>query len=244
MGLGIIAAVVTAVLIQTYLQRAERKLETRFKMTTVLTAKRYISVGKNIGADLVAETEIPVAYVEPGALQSLTELKDQKGALPWKSRIGLMKGEQITKSKLFRVEDALSLAWTLSPGHNAVSFRLSLEKAVSGLVQPGDRVNVFCTMDPQPGWDATETREILHRALAVAVEDRVWDPSGAGIEKRDPKNVANDSILITLSLTPREAALAALAMDKGRISLALTSPMEAEAPGTVAVGLVNFKTGR
>jgi len=228
MGLSLFMGFLVAVGAWAYLEQAERKMKNQYTMTTVLQAKKYIKEGKNIEPHLVEEVPIPVAYLPPTALKTKSDLLNTKGEVLYTARVGLLKGEHISKSKLFEAGSLRSLAWTLSPGQTAVSIRLNPEQAVAGLVQPGDSINLYATFDEQPGISAVQSRLLLSRVLVLAMGNQVWDPSGVSMKKTTDATSSVESLIVTLAVTAEEAGGVALASDRGRLLLALTSPLESQ----------------
>lgn len=206
-----------------YVARAERRLNRRYETVKVLRARRYIAPDKPVTADAVEEIDIPSAFVQPTALATKAELKDAAGRAGFKSRAGILKGEQIARSKLYDESAALGLAWSLAPGQTALTLRLPAERAVGGFLAPGDWVHVLCTIEKQPGWETTRTRLLLPRVQAIAVDRRtIRDGAGAS-----PPAVATESILVTLSLASKQAVALTLAATKGDVTLVLAAPLDA-----------------
>src|SRR5690242_17198675 len=127
--LSMTLGVCVEVMVRGTLKHAEERLNSQYKATTVLVARKYISPGKEVLPDLVEEKQIPVAFVEPTALSRLDELKDAQGKTFLKTRLGVLKGEQISRSRLMGESGFSSLAWTLPPEQMAMSLRLAPEQA-------------------------------------------------------------------------------------------------------------------
>lgn len=214
-----------------YLRSAERKIHAQQKMTGVLVAKRYVPAGKRITADDVEERAIPEAYVQPMSLATL------KGT-PVHSRRGLTKGEQITRMNVYEEGALLGLAWVLAPGQTAVSLQLPPPHAVGGHLVPGDRVDVLCVLDRQPGWEEPAAFSIFSRVRVLAVNEKIVDAPAPSAHENSRREMPNETILVTLELPLDLAARLALAEEKGRITLALTSPLDLE---THLAPLVNLR---
>jgi pilus assembly protein CpaB len=213
--LSLFAGLLAVVIMWTYLAKERKKINNLTKMTTVLITKRYVAPGKSISADFLEEIPIPVAYVEPTAIQTIKDLGNGNR----KARLGLLKGEQLTKSKLSDENISLGLSWVLPPDQTALTLKFSLAEAVGGFLRPGDWVNVYSTMN-------NGTRILLPRVRAVAVQDQIADDMGATAEKNIDKNMSNDFVLVTLALTSTEATQAILAQQKGTLYLSLCSSMK------------------
>jgi pilus assembly protein CpaB len=209
------AGVLTALAAFFYLKGAEKKINAQQKMAPVLVARRFIPMGKTIKADDVEERQIPEAYLQPMVISSL-----KGGGV--RARRGVIKGEQISRTNVYEEGAQLGLGWALGPGETAVSALFSPERAAGGHILPGDRVDVLCVLDRQPGWDEPAAFPLFARVRVLAVNDRIID---APVENQK-REVPNEAILVTLGLPLEWAARMALAEEKGRLALALTSPLD------------------
>jgi len=233
------AGLVLALGVWVYLKKQEAKIRSYYTMTTVITAKRYIAQGNAIKKSWVEKKQIPEAFLQPTALQSWSELEGLGGG-PYKAQVGLLKGEQITKSKIYTKNALLGLAWSIPTGQAALSIQLPLSHAVAGLIQPGDWVNILCTLNQQPGVSESKTLHLFNRIRVLAIDNEIWQEGVGGVSKVNRKDMAKEALLITLGLSPREASLLALAQDRGHIRLTLTSPLERQFPKPFVVGLKNL----
>ncbi len=224
------AGVLITMAVFLYLKETERKIHAQQKMGKALIARRYVAAGKIVNTDDVEERAVPEAYIQPMALNTL------KGE-PVRARRGLIKGEQITRTNVYEEGALLGLGWTLAVGETAVSTRLPVERAAGGHIQPGDRVDVLCALDRQPGWDEPAAFALLSRARVVAVNDKVLDAPA----ENTAREVSNETILVTLVLPLESAIRLALAEERGTISLALTSPLDTGPRAVNAVTLRSFK---
>jgi len=150
---------------------------------------------------------------EDGRAESGTVFEDMIGAVV---RNGLTVGEPITDGRLVRPGDRGFLAAVLRPGQRAISVPVSATAGVAGFVFPGDRVDLILTHEIQrPGEDVTRraSETLLHDVRVLAVDQSVDDQNGA------PK-VAKTA---TIEVTPKQAEMITVALQIGRLSLALRS---------------------
>lgn len=206
------AALVVAVLTWRSIDGA-RRAGSNGPTATVLVLRKPAPVGQVVDAADIETRVIPASFAEPGAFH---DPKDARGA---RARIALVKGEQLTRSKIESAASRLGLAWSLTPGSVALSLRLPSENAVGGHALPGDWVAVVAAGSP-----------LVARARVVAVQDRVWDPAGAPPSPFGA-STPNESLLITLMLTPDQVSRVAAAVERGRITLALLSALNDERGG-------------
>ena len=102
------------------------------------------------------------------------------------------------------------------------------EGAVGGHVLPGDWVSVLCC--PARGAPAVD---VVRRARVGAVQEKIWDPSGAPASPSASLG-SNEFFLVTLILTPEQSMRVVSFSERGRLSLALLSPIDDAAAGRAA----------
>lgn len=217
-GAAFCAALLVMVLAWWGFERKEQKILSTQKMATVLRAKKYIPTGRKLSADVVEEVSVPELALTAGTFTKKTDLIDAQGAVRFKTRVAIPKGETVCRPYVMDDNAALGLAWALEPGQTALTLRLNSEDAVAGLLKPGDRVHVISTVKEK-------TLLLFSRVLVGAVGEKILD-SSRQIEPNDlSKPLATDSILVTLFLTPAEALTTRAAGANGSLTLTLASPL-------------------
>lgn len=219
LAVSIVAGVFASAGVWFFLKSEKKKITEHYTLAPILSSKKYIGSGKELLPEMVEETQMPLAYLPPGALQHKADLLDAKGKARYKTRIGILKNDVIAKPKLLEASSLVGLSWILQPGQTALCLKLSAPAAVGGLLQPGDWVSVVSLMD-------AKSRLLLPRIRVAAVGEQVWDPAGTPTQNEISKTVAADDFLVTLILTQQEALLATLAAEKGSLVLTLASPLE------------------
>jgi pilus assembly protein CpaB len=125
--------------------------------------------------------------------------------------------EPFTTLKLSNVDGPEGIMATIPAGHRAVSVAITDVSGVSGLLQPGSRVDVLFT---RPGSMAeAETSTILQNVKVLAVGRLIQ-----ANQVVDPK--ASKMPVVTLIVTPEDAQKLELAKNQGRISLTLRNPLD------------------
>ncbi|MCU1257373.1 MAG: hypothetical protein JWO80_258 [Bryobacterales bacterium] len=125
--------------------------------------------------------------------------------------------EPFTTLKLSNVDGPEGIMATIPAGHRAVSVAITDVSGVSGLLQPGSRVDVLFT---RPGSMAeAETATILQNVKVLAVGRLIQ-----ANQVVDPK--ASKMPVVTLIVTPEDAQKLELAKNQGRISLTLRNPLD------------------
>jgi pilus assembly protein CpaB len=127
--------------------------------------------------------------------------------------------EPFTTTKLSNVDGPEGIMATIPAGLRAVSVAITDVSGVSGLLQPGSRVDVLFT---RPGSMAeAETSTILQNVKVLAV-GRIIQPN----QVVDPK--ATKMPVVALIVTPEDAQKLELAKNQGRISLTLRNPLDGQ----------------
>jgi Flp pilus assembly protein CpaB len=213
-----VLSVVAALVVGTTTWRSVAKARTESGVggpaVKIFFIKRPVSAGKTLSSGDVETKYIPTAFAEPGVFH---DVKEMTGA---RSRILLAKGEQLTRSKVETESSRLGLAWSVPAGMTALTLRFPAEGAVGGHVLPGDWVCVL-VCPPRAGADV-----VIGRARVAAVGEKIWDPRGIPGSPATGFG-ANEFFLVTLILSPNQAESAVSAAERGRLTLALLSPLDA-----------------
>lgn len=144
-------------------------------------------------------------------IQENTKIEDLLGAVV---RRAIAAGEPISTSRILKPGDRGFLAAVLRPGYRAVAVRVDATSSISGLVFPGDRVDIMLTHSISNGESqrrATET--VLTNVRVLAIDQKIDDTD------ESPKVGKN----ATLEVTPKQAEMLAVLVDLGKLSFALRS---------------------
>ena len=117
------------------------------------------------------------------------------------------------------------LASTLQPGLRAISLGIGGEAAVSGLVQPNDRVDILGTFSfpsrSQPALMESVTLTVLQDVTVLATGQRM--AKGGEASEGDSRSFGYSTV--TFEVTSREAELLVFAQHmRGQLTLALRHP--------------------
>lgn len=129
------------------------------------------------------------------------------------ARDGLIDGEPITERRVVRPGDRGFLAAMLTEDHRAMSVPVNAHSGLSGLVSPGDRVDVLLThgVRDQDGGDRQASETVLSDIRVLAM-DQTTDGAEAA------RQIAKTA---TLEVTPKQAEKLSLARRLGELSLSL-----------------------
>ena len=213
-------------------------------MTTVVRARRYLPAGESVDPDGVRVVGIPTAFVEPesGFVPSPNCWTRQAGPL-FRFARRRHESERKLRAPSSTPPAAASLGHCLL-GETAMAIRLSREDAVAGdLSNPATRrMRGFWRTTGNGGKQDGIVRLLLPLARVIAVQDRPWHRP-PGLRENDVKTIAEESVFVTLMITPQDAARLALATQHGSLQLSLASPLDAEPPVVEALRLEQLNKG-
>lgn len=195
-----------------YISSIQRSSALNNQPHEILVAAQEIPARVPITAAMLAKVTRPAAAIEPDAI---TDPAKAVGAL---SLITIPAGGTITLSKVGHPSD-MPLPVRLQPGMRAVSIPIDKVKGVSGLIEPGDRVDVIA-IPPKTG-DLPPAAVAILRGIRVLAVGPLLENSSA---TPSPENQV--STTITLEVTPKQADLIEMADVNTNLRLALRSPRE------------------
>jgi pilus assembly protein CpaB len=142
-AVAILVAVVSGILLISYVTSADQRAMAGMRTEQVLVATAPVPQGTRADelGELVALRSLPAKAVVPGALTSVTALRNKI------TTTELQPGEQLLASR-FADPSALqdSLAVQVPKGFSEVSIQLDPQRAVGNNLSPGDRVGVYISL--------------------------------------------------------------------------------------------------
>ena len=229
--IGVIVAVVLAAVgtwvIVRYVQGADDRALEGEEVVQVLVVETRIAAGTP-GGDIegsVSVELVPAKVQAPSSLESIEDLDSLEGLV---ASVDLLPGEQVISARFISPEvldeqDAI----VVPDGLLEVTLSLTPERAIGGVIRPGDQIAVFAsfssfTLDavepgdeptptPDPGAEATApeptktpdtTHIILHKALVTNVQ----------VEELPVENTSEETGTATLELSPTGNLLVTLAL--------------------------------
>jgi pilus assembly protein CpaB len=196
--------------------------------TVVLVAKQDIASGSVIESNMIDSSIVPNQFIQPQAVTSIDRVLGMITLAP------ISKGEQITLSKLSkarRESGSGGLAGNTPAGKRAISISVDNIASVSGMVRPGDYVDVIATLQvPVQGADGQISSQVavvplFQNVLVLAVGQNTGFAASSG--SRYTEKESSGGGLITLALAPQEANLIAFVQEQGKMRLTLRSPADA-----------------
>jgi len=209
---AVVLAIGTGILTLRYLtsiqqQAASSAHQAESELRPIVIASRDIPARAKIMPDMLTRVSRPAAQVEPGAIDNPAMLSG------YIALISLPAGSTLTETKVGKPA-AVGLTVQLKPGMRALSIPVDRVKAISGLLQPGDHVDVLAAVPKVPG-SQPKAVTIIRGALVLAINSQM-ETSGA---TPDPDSA--NLLTVTLGVTPEQADLLTMADLNTTLRLAL-----------------------
>jgi pilus assembly protein CpaB len=195
--------------------RAEREqLQAQYKLVNVVVAKANLAPGAVLSSQTVALREVPKTFLHAEAIAS-ERWGEIAGRVLARAVHG---GETILKSHLAQGASA-GFSAQLPEGMRALTFPVDEEASISGMLAPGDRIDILFT--------TTSGNESVTVPLLFAVPVIATGLRTQANENSLPEKLQSGVFrTITVSVTPADAARITLAQDAGRITVALRQPQD------------------
>lgn len=219
-GLGLLAALFGLL----YLNAQRNALLGGTELVQVYVASRDIPANTALESSALATREIPRAFLQPGAIP-VSEVPDRT-KIQGVTVAAISTGEQLSRSKLSEGrEPPLSADLKAMKGMVGVGVEMAqAPQSISGLVKPGDRVDVLASFEfEKPGTQGesfTEVRPLFMNVGVIAVNQVTASTRQLPV---DP-SVATEPVeivTVTLALPPPNAQQLVLAQQLGNVWLLL-----------------------
>jgi pilus assembly protein CpaB len=228
-ALALVAGTAIVVLRMMHSSDVERAREAQ--KPAILVATHTIQSGSILRSDDFAWNETDSASLSAGYLvRGRVALSDYSGAVV---RRAFASGEPLVAGDIVKPDERGFLAAVLSPGDRAVTITVGPSESASGLVLPGDYVDVILTQnfDSYTTDPARKTvgETVLHNVRVIAVDQKLTSapsapaqPStGLGFGATQPSSSLRLPKTITLEVNEQQAQRLMVASSLGHIDLAL-----------------------
>jgi len=201
---------VSALLLSWWVYRTSTASQAR-DVVRIVAAAKDLPIGKRLELSDLKLISIDRKDLPKSAFLKSQDVVDRAVAIP------LSASEVVLGSKLAGKGSGEGLTALIEPGSRAISVQVNEISGVSGFIQPGTHVDVLFTRIFSNGDAATTT--ILQNVKVIAY-GRQLDPV-TKVDPRDPKPT-----VATLLLTQEQAEKLVLAMQRGKIQLALRNALD------------------
>jgi pilus assembly protein CpaB len=224
-GTAAIIALLVAVLIYRGLSGSQER-QAKVETIEILVANRDIRLGEILDIKSLGLQKWPKDYVPKGSFTRESLKPDSLKGLVAKRPISM--GEPITNRIVIDSKNQGALAALLSPGKRAISINVDQASISSGLIVPGDIVDVIVTFQEGSG----DERQVISKTALCSVKVLALDQRvSSWTDIPGKKGDAAIPRTATLEVTPEEAEALTSAVRKGTASLSLHSV--AEQPGQI-----------
>ncbi len=220
LAVALVLAVVAGGTVYLYLKGVPATQASAPETVGVVVAVKDMTFGTTLEEGDLHVAQFPNESVPMGSFASIDSIVGQT------TKVFVVTGEPLLASKLSGIGGGLSVR--IEPHMRAMSLRVNDVTGVSGFVLPGDRVDVIVTVQNAAGGRVAITKTILQSVEVLA----------AGVKTENKKQ--NMTVqTVTLLVEPNGAEKLALAVNQGKIHLALRNPVDYE---LVEGGVTNTKT--
>ncbi len=220
---GALAVYGTSGYISERLEVEKARLQPQRQMAEVVVAKRDLERGERIGPENMAVRSVPIEYL-PGSAIRPERFEQHAGArlaLPMRS------GEPLLATALIGA-DTGAFSTRIRQGIRAMSISVDEVNSVSGMLQPGDRIDLLFSVRPPllAGVSApSEVTTTLMQDLAVLATGRQVRPGS------DEAGPGRHFTTITVEVTPEQAQKLIVAQRAGKLTAMLRHPDDRQAVG-------------
>ena len=222
---SLVMALLGTALLLLYLRKFEREMSGG-ELVELLMVQKPLERGKVITEDMLTTRSVPLAYVEDRAIKAAERAK----VVGLQTSVALFPQQTLMWTDLAITTEDRDLSSLIQPGKRAIAVRASTgqdDTRGNQLIRPGDYVDVIATFHGELENSEQSSAVLLQRILVLAVGSETQSVSDA--KTRDTPQWMRDKQL-TLSLSLPEAQLLSLALERGRLSVAVRPPSD---PGTV-----------
>jgi pilus assembly protein CpaB len=230
-----------------------------YYLLTALQPEAQPVAAEPVEAPRSVQVFVPAVPLAAGSIltaQSLTSVRMDEGAVTPEmivsdevgqallvgsvARQSLAEGVPIARSTVVQPGDRGFLAAVLSKGRRAISIPISETAGLSGLVMPGDRVDIILTYSIagnviDAGRDIKASETVLTNLRVLALDQRLQ--AGRSVAQQvTPEQVAAPARTATLEVSPQEAEMLTLATQLGELSLVLNSVSDGGEPDAAEDG--------
>ena len=244
--LGLFLGLVSAVLVVVYLSRAGDDgggTVAPGTATPVVVAAHDIPAGTRVTEEMLTIKEISPEAVLAGVFTDPADVVDQV------TRVPLVAGEQVLPTKVAATGVAIGdvenppLAFVVPEGMRGVSVGVDNVIGASGLIRPGDYVDVILTVKIQSSGDSSDDGPaadsvndqiavtVLQNALVLSIDQDVAktvasEDSGPAVASEEDESANAEAASVTVAVSPIHAEVLAMAEAcgdnyQGRLALSL-----------------------
>jgi pilus assembly protein CpaB len=190
------------------------QLQSQYEPINVVVAKADLAPGATLSSQTVALRDVPWTFLHSEAIPA-DGWRDFAGRVLARAVRG---GEPVLRSHLAEGLGA-GFSAQLPEGMRALTFPVDEEASISGMLSPGDRIDILFTTT---AGNETITVPLLFAVPVIATGMR----TRANANQLRDNAAASQFRTVTVSVSPTDAAKITLAQDAGKITIALRRPAD------------------
>lgn len=213
LGCGLVASIG----ISQVLEQQSAQPVPQVEMENIFVALEDIDINEQIKPEMIKLEPWPADKIPEGAIRDLENVEDRR------PRSRLFAGEVILEGKLFGSDEDQGASKLIPKGYRVHSVRVTAESSASGLILPGDRVDVLVYLQVMNQNNRSQkkqmTRTILTNCRVFAVNEQIH-------RETDTQGNSIAAKTVSLLVTPKQVEILVLASRLGSLSLSLRPPDE------------------
>lgn len=234
LGIALLIGGLSALLASRYLHSRIQAIEDKEKnqaKVRVVVATEDLPKGARLERKFVAARDIPREWVHSMAITEAQYDRAENGVLSAPA----VRGEPVIWSQLEGLK-AASFSRHLAAGRRAITLPVDEVSSVSGMLEPGDRIDIVCTVKKDGN---AVIFSVIQNALVLAAGTRVNPKAEA-----DGKDASFSTV--TLDASPDDATRVIAAREVGKVTAMLRAPEDASLVATAkqdAMSVLGLSTG-
>jgi pilus assembly protein CpaB len=224
-GCGLIASIGISQVLDN--QASEKKGAPEMETVEIYVTNTHVAIGEVLTPQMVSLEQWPKDRVPDGAITEWEQVEDRRPRTP------LYVGEPLLEAKLVDPNDVAAASDLIRDGYRALPVKVAAE-TTSGLVQPGDVVDVLVVLRQGGALKEAVARTILQRIRIFAINEQT-------IRRTDEEGNMKNTKTVTLEVTPEQVEILALADRLGDLTLSIRPPNDvtlAERPQGTNIGVL------
>jgi pilus assembly protein CpaB len=217
-GFGALAMVGARNYIGERLELEKARLQPPQAMVEVVVAKRELVPGETVGPDTMAVRSVP-RDLAPGGAVSPARFDTVLGT---RLLVSMQPGEPLLASGVASPESG-GISSRVRPGVRAMTIAVDEVNSLSGMLQPGDRIDLMLSVRP-PSADGVPQSEVTRTVMQGVIVMATGRQSRPGPDA-DPLS-GRPYTSITVEVEPEQAQRLVVAQRSGKLTAVLRNPQD------------------
>jgi len=215
-GFGAVAVLGARNYIGERLALEKAKLQPAHEMVELVVAKRELRRGDPVGPDTMAVRSVPREFAPGGAIGPARFDTVLGGRL----LVPMQPGEPLLASGVASA-DSGGISSRVRPGVRAMTIAVDEVNSLSGMLQPGDRIDLMLSVRP-PAADGVMQPEVTRTVMQGVAVMATGRQSRAGLG--DDGSLGRPYTSITVEVEPEQAQRLVIAQRSGKLTAVLRNP--------------------